>query len=37
MEDGIEKGAYYSYLGSLRQRLEKLLQILDKAKGEDNG
>lgn len=32
MEDGIEKGAYYSYLGSLQQRLEKLLQILDKAK-----
>lgn len=37
MEDGIEQGAYYSYLGSLHQRLEKLLQILDKAKGEDNG
>lgn len=36
MEDGIEQGAYYSYLGSLQQRLEKLLQILDKAKGEDN-
>ena len=36
MEDGIEKGAYYLYLGSLQQRLEKLLQILDKVKGEDN-
>lgn len=31
MEDGIEQGAYYSYIGSLQQRLEKLLQILDKA------
>lgn len=35
MEDGIEQGVYYLYLGSLQQRLDELLQILDKVKEND--
>ena len=30
MEDGTEKGAYYLYLGSLLNRLDKLEEILNK-------
>ena len=34
MENGIEQGAYYLWIGSLQQRLEKILEILDKENKE---